>query len=143
MANRVVLGAFDGTYVLRVSRPGYNVLSTSLTSEQLAFDSRWQEAGNVYMTGSVVMTTPPSDVGSITVNFGEVLPTAPLVVIRARSRNSNNIYVPRMPISSGYNGLTVTTSSFTLEGCPYAWPVDAGTPGDNTIFYTVYRNFYD
>lgn len=57
MANRVVLGEFDGDYVLRISRPGFNVLSTSLPRQNLAFDSRWPENMNIVTSATVTVST--------------------------------------------------------------------------------------
>ena len=51
MANRVVLGAFDNTYVLRISKPGFNVLDPNLSAGQLVFDSRWSEYTSVHSEG--------------------------------------------------------------------------------------------
>lgn len=56
MANRVVLGEFDGDYVLRISRPGFNVLSTSLPRQNLAFDSRWPENMNIVTSATVTVS---------------------------------------------------------------------------------------
>jgi hypothetical protein len=53
MTNRIILGAFEGTYVLRASKPGYNVLDPALTKEQLAFDSRYFTAMRVLSQGTV------------------------------------------------------------------------------------------
>lgn len=55
MANRVILGAFDGTHVLRVSKPGYNVLDPNLPASALSFDSRWAEIAGVFMEGTVLL----------------------------------------------------------------------------------------
>lgn len=52
MANRVVLGAFDGTYVLRVSTPTKNVLDTALSKQDIVFDSRWYNTLNLHQKGS-------------------------------------------------------------------------------------------
>jgi len=51
MTNRVIFGDFNGEYVLRVSRPGYNV-AAALATKNLAFDSRWPDALTVHQTGS-------------------------------------------------------------------------------------------
>ena len=56
MANRLILGAFNGSMVLRVSRPGYNVLDDSLPASAISFDSRWGIAANVMQTGIVSLT---------------------------------------------------------------------------------------
>lgn len=53
MTNRVALGALPGGgFGLRVSRPGFNVLDTGLTGQQLAFDSRWSFAARIHMEGT-------------------------------------------------------------------------------------------
>lgn len=39
----VVLGNFDGTPRLRVARPGYDVMDTTLSDRELVFDSTWPE----------------------------------------------------------------------------------------------------
>jgi hypothetical protein len=53
MTTRVILGAFDGTFVLRASKPGFNVLDPALTKEQLAFDSRYFTAARVLSQGTL------------------------------------------------------------------------------------------
>lgn len=77
MANRIVLGAFDGTFVLRVSRPGFNVLTTTLTKDQLAFDSRWAEAGASFLMGYVALSTT----ADTTVLFGRTFTAATLPAV--------------------------------------------------------------
>lgn len=51
MANRLILGAFANTYVLRLSRPGYNVFDDGLPPEVIAFDSRWPKVATVLASG--------------------------------------------------------------------------------------------
>lgn len=51
MTDRIILGAFDGTYVLRASRPGFDVTNPNLPKEALAFDSRWNTVGRIVQTG--------------------------------------------------------------------------------------------
>lgn len=60
MSNRLILGSFANTFVLRVSRPGYNVLDDSLPPECISFDSRWQETMNVIQSGRVNFNGQPS-----------------------------------------------------------------------------------
>lgn len=55
MANRLVLGAVDGSYKLKVSKPGYDVM-TALQNKQLAFSTDWNEAGNIIAIGSVALS---------------------------------------------------------------------------------------
>lgn len=47
MANRMILGSFNGDHVLRVSRPEHNVLNPNLARKNLAFDSQWPETMQV------------------------------------------------------------------------------------------------
>lgn len=57
MTNRVIVGNFDGAIRLRVSRPTYDVFDTTLPARNLAFDSTWDAAANVYTRGSYTLTT--------------------------------------------------------------------------------------
>jgi hypothetical protein len=60
MANRLVLGAFDGTFVLRASVPGSDVLSTSLAPSKIAFDSRWADMMRIIQHGNVTLASGAS-----------------------------------------------------------------------------------
>jgi len=53
MTTRVVLGAFDNTYALRISRPGYDASNPALDPTLLTFDSRWAALGKIWMTGVI------------------------------------------------------------------------------------------
>lgn len=54
MVKRVSLGRWvDGSYRLRVSAPGYNVDSTTLTPSQIVFDSTMTGTGFILMSGTV------------------------------------------------------------------------------------------
>lgn len=55
MTNRLILGQFDGTYLLRVSRPGFDAMDPNLRPSQLAFDSRWMTTLQVHISGNVTM----------------------------------------------------------------------------------------
>lgn len=74
MTNRVVVGPLPGGGAgIRVSRPGYNALDAGLQPKQVAFDSRWNRAGRVHMTGVVT--------GDSTVYFGKTFAICPLVYL--------------------------------------------------------------
>lgn len=74
MTNRVVVGPLPGGGAgIRVSRPGYNALDPNLQPKQVAFDSRWNRAGRVHMTGVVT--------GDTTIYFGKTFPICPLVYL--------------------------------------------------------------
>lgn len=77
MANRVILGDFNGQMVLRVSRPGFNVLDPGLTVDQLAFDSRWAQSVSIHSSGQF---TYDQGIG-IDVWFGEWLARPPIVIM--------------------------------------------------------------
>lgn len=70
MANRVVIGAFDGTYVLRVSKPGYNALDPDLPSAGLVFDSRWATFAAVHQQGTISLPVTPDTPASTYVYHG-------------------------------------------------------------------------
>lgn len=55
MANRVIMGSFNGDYRLRISAPGYDVLNTGLVSPQLRFSTDWGRLGNIWMQGTITM----------------------------------------------------------------------------------------
>jgi hypothetical protein len=140
MSNRVVLGAFDGTYVLRVSRPGFDVLDPNLAKELLAFDSRWDEAGNVYMTGSGVIPTGPGSSQTATIDFGATIDPPPLAIglIEASGPYLGTGYhlmsnMDGAMANTGFQNSIVTTTTqvkliSTEEGKPF--------------FYAVLRNVY-
>jgi hypothetical protein len=81
MANRVVIGAFDGTFALRLSRPGYNVLDPALPPENLAFDSRWTSSTNLVLSGEATFVNASGVTQPITVYYGETFAVVPLVLV--------------------------------------------------------------
>lgn len=102
MVARSVLGLFDGSYRLRVSKPGNNVLSTGLTREQLAFDSTWDEIIQIVASGTA--TSSNSNEGSSTFKryllyeFATPLTYVPMVLLLGPSskifkNNPGDIYV--------------------------------------------------
>lgn len=80
MANipQTVLGNFDGIPRLRVARPGYDVTDTALLAKYLGFDSAWQEATNIFMTGYVATTQAANPV---TISFGITFDFIPCVML--------------------------------------------------------------
>lgn len=91
MTNRLVLGAIDDTYGLRISRPGFDVMYSGLAPEQLAFDSRWNTMGRVYYSGQSRVYQGYYDM------LGSYLYT--------------NFYIP-----SGYPGIPIIIGNFRPEG---------------------------
>lgn len=55
MANRVVIGAFDGSYVLRVTKPGHNALDPNVPSTGMVYDSRWATFATIRQDGRLVI----------------------------------------------------------------------------------------
>lgn len=136
MANRMVMGAFDGTQVLRISRPGYNVLSTGLAPKYLAFDSRWDITGRILLRGSIVMAAANTN---YTVNYGlgYDYPKMPLVVARIRI-SSSAFLVP--DYSSGFF-LSMYPDYFIARGGT-TLAVGVGFAPPWTLDYTVYEDAY-
>lgn len=90
MTNRVVVGALPGGgHGLRVSRPGFNVLTPGLTGKELAFDSRWTTAARLYDTGTVTLgvVTP---VSYYTLSYGTTFPVIPPVLVMRRQVSSSS-----------------------------------------------------
>lgn len=52
MANRLVIGNFDGQSRVRVSKPGKNVLNAALDRTDLAFDSAWFDGSLILADGA-------------------------------------------------------------------------------------------
>lgn len=76
MVQRVLLGAFQGTYVLRVSRAGFDVTNPALTDNQLVFSSQWTDSANLLLSGTIL----PSSTNN-TVFYGITYNVAPLVLL--------------------------------------------------------------
>ncbi|EKF43971.1 hypothetical protein NA8A_04145 [Nitratireductor indicus C115] len=143
MANRIVLGAFDGTFVLRASRPGYDVLDPALLPEHVSFDSRWQEAGNIVQRGTFKLS------GSSTFNitYPGAVTAPPLVMVTMSGENNNldqwwNITVNdeqnwrvriyfASAVAIGSEGIQISKSNANPVG-----------NGERTFFYSVMRNLY-
>ena len=139
MVDRVLLGSFDGTYVLRVSRPGYDVKNTGLSEKNLAFDSRWAEVGQELMRGSVDFT--PDAAGMMTFYYPTPMNPPPVVIAISQSPGGTiAVCGDRRSYGAGSGSffLDVFTDRFTWRrnfsfeptGYPYR------------IHYTVYRNVY-
>lgn len=132
MANRVVVGAFAGTYVLRVSRPGFDVLNGGLTPEQLVFDSRWSEAGNVFLRGSVVR----ANAGDATqIMFGETFSQPPAIFVY-RSTDVPNVWEPW---AASFVQPNETSPVYLRTDSFYLRHEDGGT---RTFVYACCRNLY-
>lgn len=82
MVQRVLLGAFQGTYVLRVSREGFDVTNTTLNANQLVFDSRYTETMEILASGTV-QSGPFNSTQKVTVNFpNQVTPPAVIAMCK-------------------------------------------------------------
>ena len=117
MTNRVVIGSLPGGgHGLRVSRPGFNALDANLQPKQVAFDSRWNRAGRVHMTGIVS--------GNTTISFGKTFPVCPLVYVvytDASGRHRNH----STGASGSIDAVRVTTANvqFVLPRYPATYLV--------------------
>ena len=80
MVARVLLGKHpDGVYGLRVSEPGYDVLTNPLDPERMVFDSQWTALNPILLRGQATVSASTSSAyATTTVNFGETLAYAPM-----------------------------------------------------------------
>lgn len=143
MANRVVLGSFGGTYVLRVSRPGFNVLDDGLSPNAVAFDSRWSDAGNLYMSGSVSISgqyTPSRTSGYSEVMYGRTFSNRPLVVSTIDSADGG--FIPMPVFRWGLNEALAWVGTSKVGFAKWGTVSPDPTRGTRTIWYKVYRNIY-
>lgn len=117
ISNRILLGAFPeggGKYGLRVSQPGYNVLSNPVDDEQLVFNSDWPAVLPIHQTGTVTLTAGQTQ----TINFPS-LGYTPFVtaLVKRGSGNwqqfitSNTLYVRR---SNGVTRYLMTYGMYEL-----------------------------
>ncbi|WP_113154789.1 hypothetical protein [Nitratireductor sp. OM-1] len=137
MTDRVLIGAHDSTHVFRASRPGFDVKSTALSPEQLAFDSRWPEIGNILMRGTFQI----SGNGSKEVFFATTYDSPPMVIVHMSGPNND--------LSSWYlvDGACWYDFNVRVDLYKYKfWVVkrDSNNIGSSqrTFRYTVLRNFY-
>lgn len=135
MANRVILGEFGGDYVLRVSRPGFNVLDPALPRQNLAFDSRWPENMNIVASGTLGYSG--SAVSAI--NHGMGYGTGPACF--AWFQYGGYIYQPDLlgPQVSFDGGRQSLSMSVTTSQLRFTGGGDRGFP-PVTVHYLVLRN---
>jgi hypothetical protein len=125
VANRALLGAVEDTYGLRISKPTFNVLTTTLTREQLSFDSRWNWMSNCVLTGQATLGAAPSSPTengtTLVVSYGQTLPAVPQILIETQIVGGdwtwfNPDHTGRFFGGSGRDGFlrAVTTTNFTL-----------------------------
>jgi hypothetical protein len=125
MTNRVVMGNLPGgSSGLRVSRPGYDVLTHPVEPRGLAFDSGWTSALKVFMSGSVSVPSTTSAFQYVTVGFGTTFSAPPICLVWCTNptgtyawANSNNFMDQTMVGFSGwtnesvYSACKISTSS--------------------------------
>ncbi|QIG75629.1 hypothetical protein EVC20_058 [Rhizobium phage RHph_Y2_17_1] len=144
MTNRVVLGAFAGTYVLRISKPGFDVLNTSLADGNLSFDSRWSSVGKLWTKGQVPQSawtqssaggTPVAEC-SFSLGYTPGANAPPLVIATILLSSSNGAQSGMLrPVF----GLEQTIVGSTIKiGILFF-----SKPQVNTMYYTVWRPFVD
>jgi hypothetical protein len=126
MSNRIVLGAFDGTFVLRVSRPGYNVLDTSLAQDGIAFDSRWIANTKPWISG-VATSFGTGSAASFTVALGYTVTTAdPPILVHFWRRSGASGWDANCWETGGLNSADVGATDLVIgqlstSGAPAAW----------------------
>lgn len=115
MSNRVIIGQFpDGGYGMRISEPGYDVLSNPIDPERLIFNSDWDNTVNIAARGSVTIAPTAN---SVTVALASPV-NIPVVVYAHRSSLAAvpNRDVPRYaPIYVSASGSYVFINQVTVS----------------------------
>ena len=137
MADHVLMGAFDGTFVIRTSLPGFDVKNTGLPPESVSFDSRWPEIGNVLVTGEFRL----SGTSEKLIYFGTTF-TAPPLVILHMSGVSND--TSRWYLIDGAFWYDFNVSCFVYKDLLRVQKGDSNNlgPSERTFRYIILRNFY-
>jgi hypothetical protein len=116
MTNRLILGAHAGTYVLRASRPGYNVLDDGIAPAGVGFDSRRTSALKVRLQGIVAWSGGTPSTASI--SFGMTFPSPPIIFLASREGNVLRQLELIFNSTGGYSQAAigdVTTTGFTVN----------------------------
>jgi hypothetical protein len=125
MSNRLVLGSFDNTYLLRVSRPGANVLNPSLPVESLAFDSRWTNMFTVVQSGNIRGIMDNVDMVGWMWYAELAIPASysglPLILLSGRPEYSAN-YKAATVVGDLFGGYDSSTRVLTISGNSAWWP---------------------
>ncbi|EKF17058.1 hypothetical protein [Nitratireductor pacificus] len=135
MTDRLVLGAFDGTFVLRGSRPGFDVLDPSLLPEHLSFDSRWIEAGNIISRGEFV--NPPGF--NIPIANGLSNPPIVIALMSGVGPDLNTWFLITSTDTINWPANVLITDTFAQISISTAAPIG---PGSRLVRYYVCRNIY-
>ena len=94
MANRVEMGP-NG---LRISKPGFNVLTQPEIGKNVAFDTRWAASSMIVTAGTVALSSSTS---AVTINYGVTLPTIPVVLVLGRYRSDSSRFINLEAYGSG------------------------------------------
>jgi len=91
MTRRVLLGAFNGRQVLRISMPGYDVTS-NLAPEFLSFDSESEQVGTVRWAGDGVTGSANSaGISQATITFPTPFSSGVIPIVYVFSRRGTSI----------------------------------------------------
>lgn len=114
MTNRLIIGAHAGTYVLRASRPGYDVTNDGIDPAGVAFDSRRPNTLKVRLQGYVAWSGSPLQAS---VSFGMTFAVVPIVFIAARTGSTLTQLEVLFTSTGGFSVSTwgnVTTTGFSF-----------------------------
>lgn len=123
MANRIVIGQMpDGSFGVRVSQAGYDVLSNPVDNEKLIFNSDWGSTVPLYLKGSYNKTSSETTLDTISfTSLGYV----PVVLVSLFDGSVDNWY---SNMSETYNSgtsstykrfwVTNTASTIVIQGPP-------------------------
>lgn len=142
MTDRLILGAHDGTHVLRMSLHGFDVKDTNLKPEQLSFDSRWQEIGNIVVSGTFQLSGGSNAARTKEIPYSNPGFNHTPIFILAMSGENNDL-------TRWYDVRYSDTQNFRVsvefwEDKISIWKTDSGWigPSERTFRYWIGRNIY-
>lgn len=113
MTNRVLI---EGGRGILISRPGFDVLSGSLTPAQKAFDSSWLSSARILAVGSVSVPAATAFPQFVTVSFAAQPSIPPVILYRTSPNGIVPLHDGNFPGAHGdWSG-----SSFPPENAPGA-----------------------
>ncbi|MGO7308774.1 hypothetical protein ACCS91_33505 [Rhizobium ruizarguesonis] len=140
MSNRLVLGSFANTFVLRVSRPGVDVLNTAVPVEQLAFDSRWTGLAAIVQSGLLRGTMARVDMVGPVWTSSFTVPSSysglPFIVVSARPEWTDLDWTSASIGSAFGAGYNPSTRVVSIQAATPWW-----TQNTNTHAWGYFRYF--
>lgn len=144
MANRLILGAQAGTFILRTTVPGAEVTNEALDDRLVTFDSRWPDMGKVYMQGQFTGASmqdysnggTPSAVGRVPMGYTPSYLNLPMVLGMV-------LWNYGTMTQQNWFGPMEATSTY-VEGSNMVFAFEFTTKAAiQVVYYTIWRPFDD